>query len=783
MRVCTAVPRYRLGEARALAQSYARHHPGQRLIALVTDAAVPGHPDTDLVALDARHDDPDVEWMSYRQLDAAPLYEALAVSYEADSLPLVAAPLLISQLLARGATSALYLEASSAVRARLDPVRIDAERHGLLLWPRRSAPLADPNDAPDDHALLVRGPFDWGLVGVSAGAMAFLAWWTARLTTMRSPHEWLAEALPLFPHRIVRPAPLSPWQPDSRSPVVRFEGIDPARPWMADATFACAPLTPLHRFAELASHWRNRAALLESAPEPDRVPWLYFDDGTPIPERVKQTWAQLRTDWVQHQGRPIGPPLTDRHALAAWMADVDPDEPTQLPRLLAAVYRERLDLRDFFAGVGHDPEVRRRLLVWGHHLGGVAGVPAEFLPPAPELDSIQPAPIADDHPRARGVLIAGFLAAEIGLGAAARQLVRGCELAGVLTATFTYRHLNGDQLVPWVERGDGRSICDTVILAVNWPEAGRLATVLGPRFAGATRRIGLWFWELDTPAPGMAESIDQFDEIWVTNPQTAAAVRASRPDADVSIHVLPLGVDLGLASPDRVAGTGGRAALAVRPHDLLRQDLGLPEGFVYLTGFDFASVMARKNPLGAVRAFTRAFPNPMGTGPTLLVKTLNATRFRADDQELRWRCGPRSDIIMMDGSWSEERTHQLIQLCDAVISMHRAEGYGLWLLEALALGKPVIATDHPGNRVFMTNQNSWLVPARTVPVPPDVPLYGISGHWAEPDESAAAELIREVYDGRGLPSVVDRGNRARTEMAALADGSALAQFVLDRLAV
>ena len=91
-----------------------------------------------------------------------------------------------------------------------------------------------------------------------------------------------------------------------------------------------------------------------------------------------------------------------------------------------------------------------------------------------------------------------------------------------------------------------------------------------------------------------------------------------------------------------------------------------------------------------------------------MIKCVNGD---ADPQGMAKMCdatqGARIDIY--DGYWSAGQIHDVMAACDAYVSLHRSEGTGLTITDALALGKPVIATGWSGNMDFMNVSNSFPV--------------------------------------------------------------------------
>jgi glycosyltransferase involved in cell wall biosynthesis len=203
----------------------------------------------------------------------------------------------------------------------------------------------------------------------------------------------------------------------------------------------------------------------------------------------------------------------------------------------------------------------------------------------------------------------------------------------------------------------------------------------------------------------------------------------------------------------------------------------LPDGFRFLFVFDFLSTPARKNPGGLVRAFTRAFAP--GEGPQLVIKTLHGDLRPKWLDQLRWLAGARDDIHIVDRSLSTAQRDALMDSCDCYVSLHRAEGFGLTIAEAMALGKPVIATAYSGNLDFMNTSNGYLVDYEMTKVGPQGEQYPADGTWADPSIEHAAALMRQVVERPEEARA--KGERARRDVAAQLSPEAVGRIIRARL--
>ena len=133
----------------------------------------------------------------------------------------------------------------------------------------------------------------------------------------------------------------------------------------------------------------------------------------------------------------------------------------------------------------------------------------------------------------------------------------------------------------------------------------------------------------------------------------------------------------------------------------------------------------------------------------------------------------------MIGKCRAQDSYALINACDCYVSLHRSEGFGLTMAEAMLMRKPVIATAYSGNLDFMTAENSLLVDYRRVPITADLPHYPKGAEWAEPCVEAAAHWMRWAYEHP--QEAGDLGRRAEREAARLLSPQAAGCRMAQRL--
>jgi glycosyltransferase involved in cell wall biosynthesis len=238
-----------------------------------------------------------------------------------------------------------------------------------------------------------------------------------------------------------------------------------------------------------------------------------------------------------------------------------------------------------------------------------------------------------------------------------------------------------------------------------------------------TYRIAYWNWELETVPDEWVKTAELVDEIWSPTRFVAEAMRSRMPKP--VYHMLP-GVEIGPVEPvDRAA-------------------LRIPEDhFVFLFMFDLHSQVHRKNPVAVFRAFRDAFRET--DRATLLIKTSGGDIHSADLAKLRETIRGEN-VVLLDELMTRAQTYGLVAMCDCFVSLHRSEGFGLGLAEAMLLGKPVIATGYSGNLDFMNRGNSLLVDYEKVEIKEDRPIYARGNFWAEPSVAQAATYMRDVYE-------------------------------------
>lgn len=357
--------------------------------------------------------------------------------------------------------------------------------------------------------------------------------------------------------------------------------------------------------------------------------------------------------------------------------------------------------------------------------------------------------------QAHGVNVVGFFRAEFGQGEAARRVLAALRRAEVPFSAITYDRVPHRQEHPF--EADGEARYPSNILCLNAEHLLQFVQDGGAALLRRRSSAGLWFWEGSRLPRELRPALDLVDEVWVASDFVGQAVSA---ETSKPVLTFPLPV------------------LVPEAPALTRADLGWPEdAFVFLFVFDFFSTLERKNPLGLVEAFTQAFPEP---GRALLyLKSINGDRAPAELRRVQDAVRGRPDIVCSDGYVEGERLTALTAQCDCYVSLHRSEGFGLTIAEAMAFGKPAIATGYSGNLAFMDEQSGYLVPYTLTALEQAIGPYPAGTVWADPDLEVAAALLREVYDNP--EEARERGAAGRRAVAERQSVERAAAFVASRL--
>ncbi|MBS1959516.1 MAG: glycosyltransferase family 4 protein [Bdellovibrionales bacterium] len=242
--------------------------------------------------------------------------------------------------------------------------------------------------------------------------------------------------------------------------------------------------------------------------------------------------------------------------------------------------------------------------------------------------------------------------------------------------------------------------------------------VLGKRYT-----IGFFPWELDTWPKNLAFCLDLVDELWAISEHCAKAFRAS---VKKPVFVMPSATQIPAFQPKKKA------------------DFGLnPEAFTYFFMYDPFSYVERKNPFAAIKAFKEAFPT--GNEKTaLVIKSLRTSSL----EKIKEVIGDDTRISIITKKFDRDELFSFFSVMDCFVSLHRAEGFGLSIAEAMFMGIPTIVTNYSGNVDFCNNQNSYLVDYKLVPVKPGEYPFSEGAHWAEVKIDSAIDKFRDVFTDR-----------------------------------
>lgn len=744
MNICTIVAHNYLAHARVLAQSFREHQPGAECVVLVIDEH-DGHlgddePFTLVTPADLPFDDGE--------------FADLATRYDVLELSTAVKPWLLRYMLERhdDGTGIAYFDPDIRIHSRMIELESMLERHPVVLTPHLTEPMPRDGKVPNEQALLVAGAFNLGFIGLtsSAQADALLDWWAERLRTdcVVAPAEglfvdqrWIDFVPGLIPEAgILR-------EPTYNIAYWNFATREFAHDETAGYTVNGAPLRFFHfsgystdRPGELSKH-QNRIRL-EDHPALRRICDEYgqallaagHEQMRTLPYELDVLPSGLRIDPLMRklyrQARDTGSlgrspaDAEGEQEFLAWLQAPAP-EAREISRYLYALWIERGDLQRAFPYVESSDVPAFQRWCWGD---GREVIPEPLLPQRPEEEppALATAPMQAPPPmpqRRFGVNVVGYLRAELGVAEVARQIIGGLDLAAVPVRPIALEVESSRQGHHYVAAEDLGAPFPVNVVCVNADMVPAFAQQAGSSFFEGKRTVGVWWWELDVFPDVFSDAFQHVDEVWVGSRFIADALSAI---STVPVLAMPLPLQWPSVAP------------------LQPGEHAWPDAFTFLYSFDYNSVFARKNPLAVIDAYRRAF-DPTD-GAALVIKSINHERHPELHALVADAASGRPDIQLRSEYLPAQDKDRLMASADCYVSLHRSEGFGLTMAEAMWHGTPVIATGYSGNVDFVDDESGWLVGYDLTEVGDGAGPYPAAARWADPDVEAAARAMRSAFE-------------------------------------
>lgn len=625
-------------------------------------------------------------------------------------------PYLLDYLLERyGIEKLLYIDPDILILNSLDPLRDDLDEANILLTPHLLSPIPADDRRLTEHDILKSGVYNLGFLGLrnSLESKRLLRWWSDKLY-----HHCIVDiAQNLFVDQ--RWMDLVPGL---------FDGVKILR-------------DPGYNVAYWNLHER----------------YVSLEDGIAVNGN-----APLR--FLHFSGFDADKPwIVSKHQDRFGMADIGE---------LRELYLRYRDLlvehgwneakrwtygHDFFQnGVRVTPSVRRYYWSLGPNVMNL-GNPFSWLENGSPSTSIEKFDRTRPAQFPGGVNLIGHYQAETGVGEGARSNLRIIEAADIPCLVNNFVDPRSFNLENLPQNLTDANPFVTNLLTINADEFPTYVSKHRQQMVGHFN-IGYWAWEVPEFPEEWATSFGYVDEVWTPSRFTRDAVAARSP---VPVTVVPHSMDP--AFNDQA------------PVDRAKFNLS-DDIFVFLFFFDFDSYLDRKNPLGLIKAYKKAFGDRQDV--QLLIKSVHGAGHSEELSLVQTAC-LGSNIRVMDCNLTREDKHELMRAADCYVSLHRSEGFGLTLAEAMTCGKPVIATGYSGNLDFMSDEDSFLVPYKLITIQHPSGPYKAGFHWAEPDLEYAADVMRQIEKDR--ESALRIGLKARTKVREMLHPRTIGRTVRGRL--
>lgn len=339
----------------------------------------------------------------------------------------------------------------------------------------------------------------------------------------------------------------------------------------------------------------------------------------------------------------------------------------------------------------------------------------------------------------KGVNLIGGIRVQTGLGQSCRIMATFLENSSF---PYTITEYCADNQVGRGDRQFETKITNETKYGINLlvlnPYELRMGYVaMGNTLMDYRYNIGFWSYELEKLPDGWIEALDLVQEIWTPSEYTGNLFRKL---TDKPVYAMPYSVE------------------APTDEQMNRSYFNLPnDKFLYLVMYDINSTSARKNPQGAINAYKRAFS--VENDNVGIVIKINHMR-EEDELMLRAELKGYHNVYFIGKTLDKIEVNSLIKDVDVFISLHRAEGFGLVLAEAMLNGTACVATNYSSNTEFMDEDCACMVSYELVDMSGDTGGYPKGSKWAEPSIDEAARYIYRLYTNPGFyKEIVEKGKK------------------------
>lgn len=722
------------------------------------------HPEADvyLCLADTLVDDPTFYPHGCKVIPASgldiPEFDAFSFRYDVMEFNTALKPFMFRHLLALDYGAVLYFDPDIEIFHRLDGVTSALEDGAsFVLTPHICRP-AEGTAFPDDIGIMRAGTYNLGFLGVGKGeeADSILRWWSRRLQYQcinDQPggifvDQKFMDLVPGFASdvRIVRDTTLNvaywnltqralsragdTWLVDGRPlGFFHYSGFDPRNMTrLSKYTDGFREACISEDLQALMQHYADRLLSRGHGTIPAGL-YAYgkFRSGTVISEFLRKRFREDHLTWADNPFESFEEYLNSTTA-TRWTGAAS----ACITNLMMSLRENEPWLRETFKP--EKPDSARAYIDWFvNHAEPLVGDPRLVEPIAERLGEIS-RPLRHSPTQsevgAPEVDVIGYLRLALGLGEAGRLTLRslaeaGVKARGLAVSLNSASNANDSSCASLLTE---RSVAPIQVFSVNADQVEQVIEHLGDGLRSDSYRIITPFWELSNLPEAWVGAFDRMDEVWAPTRfiQTMLTRRLDKP-----IFRMPLMLEF------------------VPPAPMARSRFNLPrDRFLFFFAFDYFSFLERKNPLAVVEAFRRAFrrANPEAS-VALVLKTLNSEIVPDHARGLQDTLQDDPDVILIERTLSRPETLALIDACDAVISLHRSEGLGLLIAEAMVLGKPAISTDYSATTELVSPETGYPVDYRLIPVRDgDYPFHD-GQHWADADVDHAAWQMRQVFKG------------------------------------